>query len=190
MIGLIIQNNAIKDILIEILKEFPVENYTKGRKYDFIIVTEKEISESLEKDETVISIGVSIPNEMMHIDTPVSPQDLVRLIKKAYVKKQGKITFENKVFVFQKNERLLLLKGTDTVFPLTEKENDMLTVLADVFPRPLSKEELLETVWNYRREVETHTVESHIYTLRQKLGDRADDLIQSTQKGYALVKAL
>lgn len=188
MIGLITQNNMIKKVLTEILKEFPVEIYTKGHQYDFVIVTEKEQLDQLKENESVIGIGVSGPNEITHIDIPVSPKDLVRFIKKAYIKKQGKTTFENNVFVFQKNERLLILKGTNTVFPLTEKENDIVTVLAEAFPKAFSKEELLKTVWNYRPDIETHTVESHIYALRQKIGDRADDLIQSTSEGYVLIK--
>ena len=63
-----------------------------------------------------------------------------------------------------------------------------MVVLADSFPKALTKEDLLVSVWNYKPEAETHTVESHIYALRQKLGNRADDLIQSTSEGYILIK--
>ena len=188
MIGLISQNYMIKKVLSEILSEFSVENYIKGQTYDLVIITE-ELSEDFKNvDAPIISIGISVPNETAHVDIPVSPQELVRLVKKAYLKNQSKTTFENKLFTFQKSERLLSLKRTDIVFPLTEKENDLLSVLATAFPQALSKEDLLVSVWNYRPDVETHTVETHIYALRQKLGDNADNLIQSTPEGYVLVK--
>ena len=188
MIGLITQNNMIKKVLTEILTEFSAEEYTKGHNYDFVIVTDRGICDLKNVSEPIISIGTSYPNALIHIDVPIKPAELVRLIKKEYVKKQAKVTFENKAFVFQKNERLLMLKGTDTVFPLTEKENDLLVVLADSFPKALTKEDLLVSVWNYKPDAETHTVESHIYTLRQKLGNRADDLLESTPEGYVLIK--
>ncbi len=188
MIGLITQNNMVKKILSDILTEFSVESYIKGHNYDFVLVTDVGFDNLETIKDPVITVGSSIPNEIMHIDIPVSPSELIRLIKKAYLKKQPKITFENKSFIFQKNERILSLKGTDVVFPLTEKESDLLSVLADSFPKALSKENLLVSVWKYRPDMETHTVESHIYALRQKLGNRADDLIQSTSEGYILIK--
>lgn len=188
MIGLITQNNMIKKVLTEILTEFSTEEYTKGHDYDFVLVADGGLRDLKNLSAPIITVGVSLPNEVLHIDTPVLPAELVRLIKKEYLKRQAKMTFENKTFIFQKNERLLSLKGTDTVFPLTEKENDLLVVLADSFPKALTKEDLLVSVWNYKPEAETHTVESHIYALRQKLGDRADDLLQSTSEGYVLIK--
>ena len=188
MIGLITQNNMIKKVLSEILSEFSVESYTKGRIYDLIIITDGELEDIKKAEAPIISIGISVPNETVHAETPVSPQELIRLVKKTYLKNQPKITFENRLFVFQKTDRLLSLKGTDIAFPLTEKENDLLTVLASAFPNAMTKEELLVSVWNYRPDVETHTVETHIYALRQKLGDNADNLIQSTTEGYILVK--
>lgn len=188
MIGLITQNNMIKKVLSDILTEFSVESYTKEHDYDFIVVADSGFENLKNIKEPIITIGVSVQNEAMHIDIPVSPSELIRLIKKAYLKKQPKITFENADFIFQKNERVLSLKGTDVFFPLTEKESDLLSVLSDSFPNALSKEELLVSVWKYRPDMETHTVESHIYALRQKLGNRADDLLKSTSEGYVLVK--
>jgi hypothetical protein len=189
MIGLIAQNYMIKKVLSDILTEFPVESYTKGHEYDFVIVTDADFKNLKTIKEPVITLGVSFPNAFLQVNTPISPQELIRAIKKAYLKIQPKITFENASFVFQKNERVLFLKGTDIILPLTEKENDLMVVLAEAFPNALSKEDLLVSVWKYRPDMETHTVESHIYTLRQKLGDRADDLLQSTSEGYVLVKA-
>ena len=54
---------------------------------------------------------------------------------------------------------------------LTEKEVDILTYLhaSASVTAPATREALLAAVWNYREGVTTHTLETHIYRLRQKL---------------------
>ncbi len=62
---------------------------------------------------------------------------------------------------------LVFPDGTRT--QLTEKEVAMLAFLARSGPEPVSKEVLLAQVWGYKEGVNTHTLETHIYRLRQKL---------------------
>lgn len=61
-----------------------------------------------------------------------------------------------------------LIWGGDTV-KLTEKEQDMLLFFYQNKEKTVSREELLEHVWGYAEGVETHTLETHIYRLRQKI---------------------
>ncbi len=56
---------------------------------------------------------------------------------------------------------------------LTEKESALLAALAAAHPAPLPREALLESVWGMRAEIDTHTLETHIYRLRQKLESAA-----------------
>jgi hypothetical protein len=56
---------------------------------------------------------------------------------------------------------------------LTEKESALLAALAAAHPAPLGREALLESVWGMRAEIDTHTLETHIYRLRQKLESAA-----------------
>lgn len=51
----------------------------------------------------------------------------------------------------------------------TEKECELLTVLIQAHPEALARETLLAKVWGMRHDVDTHTLETHIYRLRQKL---------------------
>jgi len=53
--------------------------------------------------------------------------------------------------------------------PLTEKEALLLGALHAALPRAASREHLLRDVWAYDGDVETHTLETHIYRLRAKL---------------------
>jgi DNA-binding response OmpR family regulator len=55
--------------------------------------------------------------------------------------------------------------------PLTEKETAILLHLHQAGGADVGRDELLETVWGYVADVSTHTVETHIYRLRRKLGE-------------------
>jgi DNA-binding response OmpR family regulator len=59
--------------------------------------------------------------------------------------------------------------------PLTATEFAILEVLAKSPGQPVSRERLLEHVWGYASSSTTRTVETHIWRLRKKLGDDADE---------------
>ena len=52
---------------------------------------------------------------------------------------------------------------------LTEKETNILKYLYRAGEKPVSREELLAEVWGYNAGVTTHTLETHVYRLRQKI---------------------
>ncbi|MBQ7413185.1 MAG: winged helix-turn-helix domain-containing protein [Alphaproteobacteria bacterium] len=184
MIGLITQNNICRTALLDLLSDLDIHEYSPAQVYEALLILDGSVPETT---IPIITLGITHPAEKLHLDIPIRPDDLVHRIQSFCLMNKQRVTFENSVFLFQKDQRLLILKSTDTVYTLTEKENDLLASLALAAPGALTKEELLKSVWNYRPDVETHTVESHIYLLRQKIGPNADSLIQSTQTGYALV---
>ena len=63
----------------------------------------------------------------------------------------------------------LLLDDKGRKIRLTEKETNILKYLYRAGPKPVSREELLTEVWGYNAGVTTHTLETHIYRLRQKI---------------------
>ena len=73
---------------------------------------------------------------------------------------------------------------------LTEKEIAILKYLYKNKDRLVSKNELLQEVWGYSPDVSTHTIETHIYRLRQKVeqGDPDAQLILTVDGGYQLKK--
>ena len=77
------------------------------------------------------------------------------------------------------------LNGTSV--GLTEKETLILKTLVRARPDGVSKEQLLTEVWGFQPDLTTHTLETHIYRLRQKLRRvEADKLVETTKTGYQL----
>jgi len=77
--------------------------------------------------------------------------------------------------------------GSDRTQALTEKEATILKFLYRAFPNDVTKEELLAEVWGFRNGVSTHTLETHIYRLRQKISRLTKkQLILTIEKGYQL----
>jgi len=70
---------------------------------------------------------------------------------------------------------------------LTEKEIDSISYLFDM-KKPIKVQELQLKVWGYQSDLETHTVETHIYRLRKKILKKFNDaqFIKSTPNGYQI----
>ena len=63
----------------------------------------------------------------------------------------------------------LLVDDDGRKLRLTEKETNILKYLHRAGGRPVPREELLTEVWGYNAAVTTHTLETHVYRLRQKI---------------------
>jgi DNA-binding response OmpR family regulator len=83
----------------------------------------------------------------------------------------------------------VLLNSKGQKIRLTEKETAILRFLYRAGQTPMSRETLLQDVWGYNSGVTTHTLETHIYRLRQKIEkDAANPTILVTEVGgYKLV---
>jgi hypothetical protein len=90
-------------------------------------------------------------------------------------------------YLFQPQKRTLARAGGDSI-ALTDREADMLAYLVRRRGRPVSRDMLLRDVWQYQEGVDTHTLETHIYRLRQKMEDTADapGLLLTVEGGYTL----
>ena len=70
---------------------------------------------------------------------------------------------------FDSAAKRLSLPARGEVVHLTEKETEILRALARAGTTAVPREQLLSEVWRYNPEVTTHTLETHIYRLRQKM---------------------
>jgi len=90
-------------------------------------------------------------------------------------------------YVFRPQEKALVQEGAEEI-ALTDREVDILAYLVRHRLAPVSRDMLLKNVWRYQEGVDTHTLETHIYRLRQKIEASADEprLLLTVEGGYRL----
>tara|TARA_Y100000816_G_scaffold271233_1_gene235627 strand:+ start:65 stop:697 length:633 start_codon:yes stop_codon:yes gene_type:complete len=108
---------------------------------------------------------------------------VVELCKKYEFNKNSLIQIKG--YILDKNERIL--KKNKISLKITEKETHFIEML-NHYGKSLSKEYILKNIWSYSSDADTHTVETHIYRLRQKIQDSFGDnnFITNTSNGYSL----
>jgi DNA-binding response OmpR family regulator len=91
-------------------------------------------------------------------------------------------------YSFQPSSKLLMGSKGNKV-RLTEKETAILRFLFRAGQKAISREVLLQEVWGYNSGVTTHTLETHIYRLRQKIEKDAamPEILVTEAGGYKLI---
>ncbi len=128
-----------------------------------------------------------ISNHIVLSNMPIKILKLVEKINIEFLKLQFNNQSELKVgnYNIDLNSREILLKSKK--LKLTEKEINSIIYLSKS-NNPVSINELQEKVWSYQSDVETHTVETHIYRLRKKIFNTFNDneFIISKKNGYQI----
>ncbi len=177
-----INNNFSYNLVHLNAKEFD-ENFNKEDKQfgNSIFITTSEYIQTLEririKREKVLLINIS-------------PESIYKLIDKINVCLiQNKYDFQSNIKL--KNYNLDINSKTveykNKKLKLTGKEIEIILFLNK---DNLSKKviDLQKNVWGYSSDIETHTVETHVYRLRKKISDafKDDNFILSDDNGYSL----
>ena len=92
-----------------------------------------------------------------------------------------------KDFNYDNQNRLIL--SNNKSLRVTEKENEIFNFLVLQTNKYVSREQLLSEIWNYNKEIDTHTLETHMYSLRKKIEDKLqlkDLIIYKEKKGYVI----
>ena len=92
-------------------------------------------------------------------------------------------------YLFRPSARLLVDPDSGEKVRLTEKETAILRYLYRAGARMVNRETLLSEVWGYNSGVTTHTLETHVYRLRQKMerDPSAVEILVTEPGGYRLV---
>ena len=92
-------------------------------------------------------------------------------------------------YTFRPSAKLLLHNDKKQMIRLTDKESSLLKYLYRADDRVVSRALLLNEVWGYNSSVNTHTLETHIYRLRQKIEQDPSnaELLVTETGGYRLV---
>ena len=128
-----------------------------------------------------------IDHQFVLKDFPINISKLVEKINIELIKTQfnNQSEFKVKNYVIDLNSREISAKNTK--LKLTEKEINTIIFLSKS-NEPVSIDELQEKVWSYQSDIETHTVETHIYRLRKKILNSFMDnkFIISKKNGYQI----
>ena len=92
-------------------------------------------------------------------------------------------------YVFRPSAKLLTEEEEGQKVRLTEKETSILKYLYRAGSKVVSRDTLLSEVWGYNTGVTTHTLETHIYRLRQKIEQNPSEaqILVTEPGGYRLV---
>ena len=105
---------------------------------------------------------------------PINYQDLEKIIKLAILK--FKFLFQSNVIIgkytLDKNVRRINY-GKKSI-KLTEKEVEIILYLSSK-KEGASKSKIMKDIWSHGNEIDTHTYETHLYRLRQKIQNKLND---------------
>ena len=175
--------NSLYHVLIEIDQELhfniiQIQNENLLHKEiknleNYLVITKKKLQ--------------NINNQYILEQIPIKISQLVEKLNIEFLKMQ----FSNKSniiinnYLIDLNTRELSLK--DKKLKLTEKEISVILYLYNN-KTPISIRELQVNVWQYQPDIETHTVETHIYRLRKKIANifNEENFILSKKDGYTI----
>ena len=173
--------------LYQILKEIGLD-----LNFNIIFVdNENSLNEQLSKFNSYLVISnkknLNISNQFVLDKVPINIFKLVEKINIEFLKIQFSSQSEVKVnnYIINLNSREMLINNNK--LKLTEKEINTIIHLSKS-NKPVTINELQEKVWSYQSDIETHTVETHIYRLRKKILNTFNDneFIISKKNGYQI----
>ena len=91
-------------------------------------------------------------------------------------------------FSFKPGDKILLNNSSREEVRLTDKETAIIKLLYLSGGKVVTRATLLEEVWGYNTTLTTHTLETHIYRIRQKVGNASSgqDFIATEAEGYRM----
>jgi len=174
--------DEIKEILsfkiIKIKNEEDLRNNLDLEKIDFLVISKTDY-------KLLLNNNITDKNFLDFNDLPLSLKKLLELINIKLIKlkfnQQSKLVIKG----YDLNLNSKFLSKDNLKLKLTEKEIEIILYLND---KKIKHDvaDLQKNIWDYSTDMETHTVETHIYRLRKKISDLFKDekFILSHKNGY------
>ena len=173
--------------LYHILEELSLDLNFKITYYDNETLLNEEVK-NLNSYLILSNIKYSnINNHFILQNLPIGIFKLIEKINIEFLKLQFNNQSEVKINSYNIDLNSREMIKNNTKLKLTEKEINTIAYLSKL-KKPVSVDELQEKVWSYQSDIETHTVETHIYRLRKKISKTFDDneFIISKKNGYQI----
>ena len=152
-----------------------LEDRKKRVTKSFIVVTKEKINNDLINDNQIITIE----------NYPLNFLGLIEKIHTNLLMQQYDYQSNITISKYKLNINSKLISSKDQNLKLTERETHIILFLKKQ-KQPININILQKEVWGYAEDLETHTVETHIYRLRKKFKKifNDDTFIKSDKKGY------
>ena len=158
--------------IIEISGENPL-NIFLNKKDDHLVIVKKLVK--------------NLNNQILITSLPIKLSKLIEKLNIEFLKRNFHSQSELKIqkYNLDINSRELIFK--EKKIKLTEKESNIILYISNSI-KPVSIQDLQLNVWGYHSDLETHTVETHVYRLRKKILATFDDndFIKSKKNGYQI----
>ena len=171
-------NFDIKFIKLEEITKKDFENNKDLKNSLFLILSSEQL-----KAEKILDL-----KNIIQLDS--LPITIIKLIEKINISSlkfnfQSQSRVEAKDYIIDINERKIIKNKNE--LKLTEREIEIILFLLNK-KIPQNVDALQTEIWKQKKELETHTVETHIYRLRKKINEEFDDsnFIKSNEFGYFL----
>ena len=126
-------------------------------------------------------------NYDVFLEIPTTLKEIGSIVEQVVAKKEfsKNSSIKIKKYLLNKNEKKLSKNKSEII--LTEKEIELLELFLNC-KKPISKDKILTSIWNYSPDADTHTVETHIYRLRKKINEKFldENFILNNKNGYSL----
>lgn len=189
--SIIIYDFEILFIILKEIKEnlrFEIFNFKKNDEiskldnsaYGNYLIVVKSLSNLINKD---------IEKKKLYLieNSPIKIDQFIEKINIQLLKQKYNYQLEIRINKYKLNLNSREISLNKKLIKLTEREIDIILFLNEN-KKPINIDILQKEVWGYSSELETHTVETHIYRLRKKLKDKFNDeeFILSLKKGYQI----
>ena len=177
------QHDVLFDIFNEIKEEFDfdlikadkkiLENYRMNSDPDYLIISKSK--------------DIKFKNQIVIDKVPIKIGKLIEQINLKFLKEKFNYQSEILIGQYKLNLNSREISRNKISLDLTEREINLILFLKKV-SLPVKIEKLEKEVWEYNSELETHTVETHIYRLRKKIKEKFNDenFILSSKQGYSI----
>ena len=185
----IVNFNSLYEILEEIKENlfFNIIKYDNEEDFNTAeIINIKKSLIILKSDQKLLSNkSLKVENFFNLKNTPLRLNKLIELINVHLIKL--KFNYQSKIIIkdYELNLNSKFFSKDNIILKLTEKEIQIILYLKEN-KKKNNVLDLQKNIWSYSSNMETHTVETHIYRLRKKISDKFNDenFILSHKNGY------
>ena len=176
-----------KTFNVKFFKSYDINSLNDFNKIDLIIINFmfiKDINnilsdlEKQKKSKIIIMFDNRVDRSQLKkfsnynfVVKPFKLKQLIDIIKDFFVSyetQQKSITITYNL-IFRPETKILLNNSNSIIINLTEKESRLLNFILDNREKILKKDEILTNVWGISEGINTHTLETHVYSLKKKL---------------------